>query len=160
MPWLFILNLVKVLVTHRVWLFVTPWTVARQAPLSMEFSRQEYWSGLPFSSPGDLPDPGTESMSPASPALAGKFFPGLPPGKPSQFGIKVMYRFPLFLASFVESGHSCWFFCSIQYFECVLLSCLSCWSSMEDHKVGHRPRPYQPDFQPQGLSLWFSPMNP
>ena len=48
-------------------LFVTPWTVARQAPLSMGFSRQEYWSGLPFPSPGDLPDPG---IKPASPALA------------------------------------------------------------------------------------------
>ena len=43
----------KVLVTHRVWLFVTPWTVVCQAPLSMEFSRQEYWSGLPFPSPGE-----------------------------------------------------------------------------------------------------------
>ena len=42
----------------------TPWTVARQAPLSMGFSRQEYWSGLPFSSPGDLPDPGIEPRSP------------------------------------------------------------------------------------------------
>ena len=41
-----------------VWLFATPWTVAYQAPLSMEFSRQEYWSGLPFPSPGDLPNPG------------------------------------------------------------------------------------------------------
>ena len=46
--------------------FVTPWTVARQAPLSMEFSRQEYWSGLPFPFPGDLPDLGVE---PASPTL-------------------------------------------------------------------------------------------
>ena len=45
-----------------VWFFATPWTVARQAPLSMEFPRQEYWSGLPFSSPGDLPDPGTEPV--------------------------------------------------------------------------------------------------
>ena len=44
---------------------VTPWTVAHQAPLSMKFSRQEYWSGLPFPSPGDLPDPGVESESPA-----------------------------------------------------------------------------------------------
>ena len=44
---------------------VTPWTVAHQAPLSMEFSRQEYWSGLLFPSPGDLPNPGNESMSPA-----------------------------------------------------------------------------------------------
>ena len=47
-----------------VWLFVTPWTVAHQAPLSVEFSRQEYWSGLPFPSPGDLYDPGTEHGSP------------------------------------------------------------------------------------------------
>ena len=43
----------------------TPWTVARQAPLSMGFSRQEYWSGLPLPSPGDLPDPGIEPVSPA-----------------------------------------------------------------------------------------------
>ena len=50
---------------------MTPWTIARQAPLSMGFPRQEYWNGLPFSSPGDFPDPGTE---PASPALAGEFF--------------------------------------------------------------------------------------
>ena len=49
----------------RVQLFATPWTVAHQAPLSMEFSRQEYWSGLPFPSPGDLPDPGIEPRSPA-----------------------------------------------------------------------------------------------
>ena len=45
--------------------FMTPWTVARQAPLSMGFSRQEYWSGLPFPPPGDLPDPGIELPSPA-----------------------------------------------------------------------------------------------
>ena len=51
--------------------FVTPWTVACQVPLSMEFSTQEYWSGVPFPSPGDLPDPG---IKPASPALAGEFF--------------------------------------------------------------------------------------
>ena len=55
-------------------LFVTPWTVARQAPLSMEFSRQEYWSGLPCPRPGDLPNPGIEPMSLLSPALAGGFF--------------------------------------------------------------------------------------
>ena len=48
--------------------FVTPWTVARQAPLSMGFSRQEYWSGLPFPYPGDFPDPGIEPTSPASQA--------------------------------------------------------------------------------------------
>ena len=48
----------------RVQLFVTPWTVARQAPLSMKFPGQEYWSGQPFPSPGDLPNPGTEPGSP------------------------------------------------------------------------------------------------
>ena len=59
----------------NVQLFVTPWTVACQAPLSMEFSRQEYWSGLPFPPPGDLPDPGIEQESPAAPVLqADSFF--------------------------------------------------------------------------------------
>ena len=55
-------------------LFATPWSVARQAPLSMGFSRQEYWSELPFPSPGDLPDPGIELTSLISPALTGRFF--------------------------------------------------------------------------------------
>ena len=58
----------------HVWLFVTPWTVALQALLSLEFSRQEYWSGLLFSTPGDLPDPGIKPTSLASPELAGGFF--------------------------------------------------------------------------------------
>ena len=58
-------------VLSHVQFFLTPWTVAHQAPPSMEFSREEYWSGLPFPSPGGLPDPGIE---PASPALAGRFF--------------------------------------------------------------------------------------
>ena len=52
------------LVTKSCLTLATPWTVACQAPLSMGFSRQEYWSGLPFPSPGDLPDPGIEPMSP------------------------------------------------------------------------------------------------
>ena len=55
-----------------------PWTVACQAALSIGFSRQEYWSGLPFPSPGDVPDPGIEPMSPA---LAGEFFTAEPPGQ-------------------------------------------------------------------------------
>ena len=58
----------------RVRLFATPWTVAHQAPPSLGFSRQEYWSGLPFPSPGDLPHPGIEPTFLASPALAGGFF--------------------------------------------------------------------------------------
>ena len=52
----------------HVWLFVTLWTIACQAPLSMEFCRQEYWSGLPFLPPGDIPDPGIKPTSPGSPA--------------------------------------------------------------------------------------------
>ena len=63
-----------VLPLSRVQLFGTPWTVARQAPLSMGFFKQEYWSGLPFPSPGDLPDLGIKPASFASPALAGRFF--------------------------------------------------------------------------------------
>ena len=55
-------------------LLVTPWTVAHQAPLSMEFSRQEYWSGLPFPPPGNLPDSGIEPASFVSLALASGFF--------------------------------------------------------------------------------------
>ena len=63
----------------HVQLFEIPWTVAFQAPLFMGFSRQEYWSGLPFPPAGDLPDPG---IKPTSPALAGGFFSTRPPGKP------------------------------------------------------------------------------
>ena len=62
----------------------TPWTVACQIPLSMGFSRQEYWSGLPFPSPGDLPDPGIKSTSPA---LAAGFFTTELPGKPNNNSI-------------------------------------------------------------------------
>ena len=58
----------------RVWLFATLWTVARQAPLSMGFSRQEYWSGLPCPPPRDLPNPGIKPASLTSPVLAGRFF--------------------------------------------------------------------------------------
>ena len=58
--------------------FATPWTMAHQTPLSMGFSRQEHWKGLPFPPPGDLPDPGIKLVSPA---LAGRFFTTEPPGK-------------------------------------------------------------------------------
>ena len=66
----------------RVQLFATPWTVAYQAPLFMEFSRQEYWTGLPFPSPGDLPDPGIE---PRSPALQANALPSEPQGSPNLY---------------------------------------------------------------------------
>ena len=61
-------------------LFANPWTVACQLPLSMGFSRQEYWRGLPFPSPGHLPDPGIE---PRSPALRADALTSEPPGKPN-----------------------------------------------------------------------------
>ena len=67
------------LVTKSCSTLVTPWTVALQAPLSMGFPRQEYWSGLPFHSPGDLPDPG---MEPRSLALQADSLLSYPPGKP------------------------------------------------------------------------------
>ena len=58
------------------------WIVAHQAPLSMAFFRQKYWSALPFPPPGDLPNPGMEPESPVAAALAGEFFTTEPPGKP------------------------------------------------------------------------------
>ena len=74
-------------VASHVWLFVTPWAITHQAPLSMEFFRQEYWSGLPFPSPGDLPNPGTES---SSPTLQTDSLPSEPPEKPQS----LEYRHP------------------------------------------------------------------
>ena len=76
------LAFVAVCVLSPVWVFATPWTVAHQAPLSMGFHRQEYWSGLPFPSPKDLPDQGIKLISPVSHALAGRFFTTESPGKP------------------------------------------------------------------------------
>ena len=68
-------------VLSRVRLFATPWTVARQALLSMGSSRQEYWSGLPGPPPGDFPDPGIEPESLTSPHWQAGFLPLVPPGK-------------------------------------------------------------------------------
>jgi len=68
--------------------FVTPWTVAHQAPLSMGFFRQEYRSGLPFPSPGDLPDPG---IKPGSPASQVHLLPSEPPRKPLRHGCPLQY---------------------------------------------------------------------
>ena len=83
----------------------TPWTVARQAPLSVGFSRQEFWSGLPFPTPGDLSNPGIEPESPASPALAGRSFITEPPGKPISlvlpYNVPLKYKLFYFLNLFV-----------------------------------------------------------
>ena len=70
--------------------FATPWTVALQAPLSLRFSRQEYWSGLPFPLPGDLPDPGIEPMSPVSPASQADSLVSEPPEKSKPLGFDIV----------------------------------------------------------------------
>ena len=89
------MNMVKVKVKSlsRVRLFATPWTVAYQASPSMGFSRQEYWSGLPFPSPGDLLDPGIE---PGSPALEADALTSEPPEKPFVLKDNCKYSFQSF----------------------------------------------------------------
>ena len=72
-------------------LFATYWPVTRQAPLSMGFPRQKYWSRLPFPSPGDLPNPGIESESTVSPALQGDSLSAEPLEKPSIFNTKYQF---------------------------------------------------------------------
>ena len=76
-----------------VWLFMILWTLAHQAPLSMRLAKEEYWSGLPFPSPGDLPDPG---IKPASPTLAGGFFTTAPHGK-SNFKVHNVMTWYIFI---------------------------------------------------------------
>ena len=84
----------------------TTWTVAHRAPLSMEFSRQEYWSGLPFPSPRDLPNPGIEPVSFATLALAGQFFTTAPPG-PNPHLLVCFHSCSAFgITGFCPSGHS------------------------------------------------------
>ena len=123
----------------------TLWTVAQQAPLPMGFSRQEYWSGLPFPFPGDLPNPGIE---PRSPALQADALTSEPPGKPyffvmalpnqhhsvlsissSHFLKSSLFLFVLNLVFWFPSHLSSFFFCaspflqSLEYVCCALLSC-------------------------------------
>ena len=80
---------------------MTPWTVAYQAPLPMGFSRQECWSGLPFPSPGDLPDPGIE---PGSPTLQADALPSEPPGKASEAEVDVFLEFSCFFYDPADVG--------------------------------------------------------
>ena len=73
--------------------FASPWTVAHQILLSMGFPRQEYWSGFPFPTPGDLPDPAIKLMSPVSPALAGGFFTTEPTREAMSILYPILYTF-------------------------------------------------------------------
>ena len=93
------------------------WTVAHQAPLSMGFSRQEYWSGLPFPPPGDLPDPEIEPTSPASPALAWGFFTTETLGKPRSRNSELYSEFVVCWTDWFQIGKGV---CQ----GCILSSCL------------------------------------
>ena len=109
-----ILSSMYACVLSSVWLFATPWTVALQTPLSTEFSRQEYWSELPFPTPGHLPSSVIEPRSSASLLLAGRSFTTAPPGKPhwassltyNRCSMKQSYHYELFLLYF-EVGQRC-----------------------------------------------------
>ena len=94
-------------VLSHVRLFLTPWAIARQASLSLQFSMREYWSGLPRPSPEDLPDSGVKPTSLVSPAPAGGFFTTAPPGKSSEYALFLLI---LFLGKGLTPGAmlSCW----------------------------------------------------
>ena len=118
---LFKLSLVFVMYERKcesiscVWLFATPWYVAHQTPLSVEFSKQEYWSGLPFPSPEDLPEPGIE---PWFPALWADSLPAEPPGKPKNTevdSLPLLWR--IFPTQELNQGllHCRWIFYQLSY---------------------------------------------
>ena len=91
------------------WLFVTPQTVVCQAPLSMGFSRQEHWSGLPFPSPWDLPDPGIEPVSPVSLALTSGFFTTRATWEaPSVYIYSLCFEFPSHLGHYKALSRVPW----------------------------------------------------
>ena len=101
----------------HVWLFVTSWTVARQAPRSIGFSRQEYWSGLPFPPPGDLPNPGIKSRPPV---LQVDSLPSEPPGKPKNPGVGSLSLLQgIFLTQELNRGllHCRWILYQLSYQE-------------------------------------------
>ena len=77
---------------------------AQQAPLSMEFSRQEYWSRLPLPTPGDFPNPGIKPRSPVPPAVAGRFFTTAPPGKPFHYDCSFVLTQRVFLNETISSN--------------------------------------------------------
>ena len=97
---------------------VSPWTVACQAPLSMEFSRQEYWSRLPFPSPEDLPDAG---IYPTSPTLHADSLPSEPTGKPMLVNLNKVEKFENHLPCFIRGKR--WFSCFRDRFCLGLLIC-------------------------------------
>ena len=122
------------LLSH-VQLFAIPWTVAYQAPPSMEFSRQKYWSGLPFPSPGDLPDPGIE---PRFPTLQADGLLSEPPGK------------PLYTCTTSNLSIFCWW--TFRFFQ---ESCLTLCNPMDSNMPGFPVLHYNPELV-QSLVYWVS----
>ena len=118
---------------------MTPWTVAHQAPLSMGFPRQEYWSALLFPSPGDLPDPG---MEPVSPALAGRFFTTEPPGTPPTPNVLpvILYKSP-----HSNDSLSSWMLDTCQ-FSSIAQSCLTLCDPMDCSTPGFPVHHQLPEF--------------
>jgi len=114
----------------RVQFFVSQWTEVHQAPLSMGFSRQEYWSGLPSPTAENLPNLGTEPLSPAFPALAGRFFTTAPPGVASSTSAVRNFRWGLGKINF-KPGHfiwsKVWETLCVCVCVCVKISPYSCW---------------------------------
>ena len=109
----------------HVWLFVTPWTVACQALLSVECSRQEYWSGLPYPTPGNLPNSGIQPRSLASPALAGGFF--------TSKGKELVLKIPSVFEDLSNTSRAS--FSSVQ-FSCSVMS-----DSLRPHELQHARPP-------------------
>ena len=102
----------------HVWLFATPWTVAHQTPLSLGFYRQEYWSGLPFPSPGDLPNPRTEPVSLASSALQTDSLPCEPLEKPiplATINLLLSESICLFWTFHIRNHTGCGFLCLVSF---------------------------------------------
>ena len=93
-------------VLSRVWLFVTPWSIAHETPLIMKFPRQECWSWLPFPTPGDLPDPRVKPVSLVSLALAGRFFTTSATWEPPALGNVLHYSYSAFAFFFKFFFHS------------------------------------------------------
>ena len=134
----------------RVWLFVTSWTVAHQAPPSMEFSRQEYWSRLPFPSPGDLPDPG---IKPGSPALQADALPYEPPGKPNlhpkRSWSQLSGLLPVWstIAFWIPWNHYIWEVCSANQWDALK-------TAMPAASIGQHKRPNCPPQPVKWIGLW------
>ena len=133
----------------RVWLFATPWTVAHQVPLSMECSKQEFWSRFPFPTPGDLPHPGVGPACLVFPALAGGFYTTEPPGLhlPDKSTFSQRWQTPFvsvnkvlftsFMFIHLRIIFDCW------HATMVLLN--ACDGEHKDHEDSHFPPTHFPD---------------